>query len=1054
MAVRFGDFMLQQELGTSDVAERFRAMHDKLGGPYFVKRYHGLDGAFLHDLAFRCERLMSVKHHALAPHLGHGEVDGVVFVVSPMLDGIDLASFVDSLRERRVILPVTAILYILREVALAVDALHRADRALAHGDVTARHIRLGPAGEVWLTGLTTPRGDGPGVACDPVWDGAGIGATVYDLIGLTRPQRERPPLPHALDRLVRRALGIGAPSDRVSARELAEGLEEVAAGMNAKLHPGILAEVAHRTIEAVRRARAHTAADQLPTLEPIPAAADAPAAPPPDEAPAAPPAPPAPAEVAPPPAAAAPPPAPPVDEAPPSADAPVTSPAFPVPGLRAKGSPPLPKKRRKPDPAPEAPPPAPAASVEGPAEDLVPPPTPDFADAADFFESNATSQTSPELLALVEDKTLPLGMPDATSKGSGDNTVEVPLPPKIPSESPPPRRRPKKTPSLADLPPDIDPIFRPQPLADVSDEADHGFDAMFGGLSEVAAERPKRRGGGLLVDPLTTDGAALLDGGPPTVPVKPLGAADKTDEVGAEPDASPVEARTALADGAGSTDETSSPSQAEPDVDPSSSDEPPPAPADALPPPPVGGLVDPPGPADNDLGAGPKTGTYDLNPTDDRAVAALLRRGRITHAQLESAKGSQSQRGGRLVDVLVSEGVVTETAIADILADEAVKQRISAEALDKRVPSPDMTRRLPETFASSRRILPLTAPADGPLVVAVADPFDDASIDEVRRIYKKKLVQVHVAERSALSRAIARAYGASASGPLPGVSQGQQVVLLCLDDDALLRRVGARFVDEGFAVEHAASGHLAQRILEKGSPDAVLCAYTLPGEVGGEDVLLTTRQSPQHDDTPFFMFGEDAEGELEAKVLDLGADDFFTAPYNLDVMVRKLRRAMGKHSRKMRPAPGPGAEVPYPELSVDEMAGLASAPVGNPLDDPFGAVVTDVPAEPTGVMGTLRQMAVSEIVQSLELGRKTARVELVPNNGDGGRFWFRLGQIVYAECGDLLGEEAFFALARNTQGFFRISYGDDAEETNIEKPTTFLLLEAMRRIDEDIAPDA
>jgi hypothetical protein len=104
---------------------------------------------------------------------------------------------------------------------------------------------------------------------------------------------------------------------------------------------------------------------------------------------------------------------------------------------------------------------------------------------------------------------------------------------------------------------------------------------------------------------------------------------------------------------------------------------------------------------------------------------------------------------------------------------------------------------------------------------------------------------------------------------------------------------------------------------------------------------------------------------------------------------------------------------------------------------------------PTGVMGTLRQMSLPEIVQSLEMGRKTASVDIVPQDGEKGAIAFESGAIKFAECGTLVGNEAFFALMRHKEGFFRIHYGDAPKSINIDAPTTFLLLEAMRLMDEE-----
>jgi hypothetical protein len=104
------------------------------------------------------------------------------------------------------------------------------------------------------------------------------------------------------------------------------------------------------------------------------------------------------------------------------------------------------------------------------------------------------------------------------------------------------------------------------------------------------------------------------------------------------------------------------------------------------------------------------------------------------------------------------------------------------------------------------------------------------------------------------------------------------------------------------------------------------------------------------------------------------------------------------------------------------------------------------------VMGTLKQMALPEIVQSLELGRKTARVDVIPVEGDAGVIAFEMGQVRYASSGTLRGDVAFYALARHKEGFFRIHYGDKPPELNINQPTTFLLLEAMRLMDEEQNP--
>ena len=203
------------------------------------------------------------------------------------------------------------------------------------------------------------------------------------------------------------------------------------------------------------------------------------------------------------------------------------------------------------------------------------------------------------------------------------------------------------------------------------------------------------------------------------------------------------------------------------------------------------------------------------------------------------------------------------------------------------------------------------------------------------------------------------------------------------------------------------------------------------------------------------MLGPRSDDDLIARVLDLGADDFFAEPLRVDVVLAKLRRAIDKGKRHEVTAPPkpiapptptkkPAAAAPVPSLGGDfDFAELPDLPPEFDTGSPEPA------AMPTGVMGTLRQMALPEIVQSLEMGRKTASVDIVPADGEKGMIGFEGGSVRYAECAALRGEQAFFALMRHKEGYFRIHYGDAPPSVNIDAPTTFLLLEAMRLMDEE-----
>jgi hypothetical protein len=107
---------------------------------------------------------------------------------------------------------------------------------------------------------------------------------------------------------------------------------------------------------------------------------------------------------------------------------------------------------------------------------------------------------------------------------------------------------------------------------------------------------------------------------------------------------------------------------------------------------------------------------------------------------------------------------------------------------------------------------------------------------------------------------------------------------------------------------------------------------------------------------------------------------------------------------------------------------------------------------PGGVMGSLQHMPLTETLQSMDFSKKTAILEVFFNDDTGGIVHVHDGQIVRAEAkvaGEpFFGEQAFLELCRRSDGSFHIDYARASVERNVQRPTTFVLLEALRVIDE------
>jgi hypothetical protein len=1082
---RFGEFSLLEELGESDVADCFKANHDAQGGPFFLKRYRHVEPAVAQALYGRCELLMSVSHPNLSQHLGHGDVDGVIFTVSPYVEGVDLDEMIASLRDRRVVLKLETLLYVIREAAIGAHALHAAVTdgrrpLLAHGNLTTRHIRVSKEGQVLLTGLPTPRGLTPQDPPDAAWDCAGLAATIYDLIPLTRPGSQPPPLPPALERVVRRSLGIGPVADQLRPGELAERLEEVADTLSLPpLDRRTMTEIAARTVDAVQRAGKGNAADALPTLEPVLL----------DAAPSAPPPPAHPSTLE-------------MERVPRDLSGEEVAETQPLhtPPAQLIEQPPVQAPQRAPEPQPPPRPPiGPAPTPPNPAAPAAQPPAPQTPPPQQPQQPPAAQPLAAQPLANLAEPS------DPVSGGPRPVTIaNLRLPPEVAAAL---RDQPLEDSAFADAPGDTSAFAdaQPKPAATAETfspfaegtaeaEADSPFDDKTPGTPPPVAAEEAAGPDGLIarfaVDSVTT--APVADDADPfseqTLPghlvesipsEEPDGEPNNFLDDRTRPDAS------ALVD----ADAPTNPSlrQPPPSAEPTAPSAPRPGatrPGATKPTRPAaasaaGGLAGlPRGKASS--GFSLLTDPVDETRPNATAPAApkpksnvapstqvLLDRGIVSPEKLLEAREEQKKSGGRLAEILVATGATTDDDVADALATASGRPRITGDELPQRLGDASLCRRVPRTYLLGRRALPMSIEGDV-LHVAVADPFDKAGVEELTQKLGAKRAEVSVAAQGELTEVTELTYRTLGINEA-GARDTAPFVLLIMQDDKDVSRLGARLAEEGFHVEHAGDVITANRLLKARAPSAFLITLETPE---AETFVLSLRGLEHHEDTPLFVIGEvdDDDDDTVDHLLDIGATDFFERPLRPGPAVAKVRRALAKlglsptkpAATPVRAPPPPTGEAPgdtptkarplasAPPPSAEEWSRTATArrvhELGAlPARD--GAAPQQV-AQPTGVMGTLRQMAVPEIVQSLEMGRKTARVELVPTDGERGTIGVNEGRVVYAECGGIAGEAAFYELARHTEGFFRIRYGDVSADTNIDGSTTFLLLEAMRRLDE------
>ena len=120
-------------------------------------------------------------------------------------------------------------------------------------------------------------------------------------------------------------------------------------------------------------------------------------------------------------------------------------------------------------------------------------------------------------------------------------------------------------------------------------------------------------------------------------------------------------------------------------------------------------------------------------------------------------------------------------------------------------------------------------------------------------------------------------------------------VLLVEDEVRLAENIAAAFRDgPGFAVDHAEDGEVALDLAGKGFYDLVLLDLNLPG-VNGSRVLQRLRD--RKDKTPVLVLTARAERTSIIDLLNSGADDYLTKPFDLGELIARsralIRRASG-----------------------------------------------------------------------------------------------------------------------------------------------------------------
>src|SRR5579885_3384879 len=189
-------------------------------------------------------------------------------------------------------------------------------------------------------------------------------------------------------------------------------------------------------------------------------------------------------------------------------------------------------------------------------------------------------------------------------------------------------------------------------------------------------------------------------------------------------------------------------------------------------------------------------------------------------------------------------------------------------------------------------------------------------------------------------------------------------------------------------------------------PDLLVTDYRMPG-MDGRQLIEKLRSRPATANFSAIILATKTDINERLATQD-PVDDFVEKPFFLKEATRRIKRVIDK-------------------IALEKMAKAA------PSD---------------GVLrGNLAQMNVLDLMQSLEMGRKSCLLTLT-NDSDRCDVYFTDGQISHATYGSTSGDEAVYKVLAWETGNFQIDFEGRSSQQTTTRSTQGLMMEGLRLLDE------
>jgi CheY-like chemotaxis protein len=232
-------------------------------------------------------------------------------------------------------------------------------------------------------------------------------------------------------------------------------------------------------------------------------------------------------------------------------------------------------------------------------------------------------------------------------------------------------------------------------------------------------------------------------------------------------------------------------------------------------------------------------------------------------------------------------------------------------------------------------------------------------------------------------------------------------ILIVEDDRFVTQFVSDLLSENGYAIRTASNGFEALDALREATPDLILLDILMP-RMDGFQFLEILQQNQLHRNIPVVVLSAKCQLSERVKMLEAGADDFLSKPFDEEELLARIRTRLNKHVK----------------LTSRRILALDSR-----------------------IEGDLAMMPIVDLIQVLRLHRETGEI-LLQFESCGAVIHLNEGNLVNVQFGRLQGIRAFYRLLDRNRGTFVFSRSPGEFKVHITKETQQFIMDAIRLSDE------